>query len=176
MRFAPRIVAWVLVLAGGTWFAQVSPHGPLEFFDDATREDGELAQLEPGDQTQQRRYRRMIALNQQLQRIALVHDLTSNRRHVDSEKYMIIFGGYSPDEGTAALLTESNEEYRRLASELGDLRAEIKANRLSTVSAAISEQTAGNHEDEDAARFTAELNRIMIRQFQAKIFWWEARR
>jgi hypothetical protein len=105
---------------------------------------------------------------QQMERIALIHDLASNPELVQKERNSIRAGSYPIQKQVKDELMATNGDYRRLAKAFGDMRAEIKAMKRPA-------RASAGKDDHDMQVGIFTLDRMMLRQFQARIFWREGR-
>ena len=183
MRITSRRVAWVLVLLGVAWFVHVSPKTPLEFFDAAVRDRDAIQRrtmekyemIDAAAATKTRKYDEMSSCGQQMDRIALVHDLTNDPTRVQGQRTSIIGGFYDPSKQTDEYLKVNNESYRALAKKLEELRAEIKANKELGSRRRDLDKIANSDRLFQEAIFRMREDGLILRHFQGQIFWRKGR-
>ena len=173
----------VLVLLCVMWFVHVSPKTPLEFFDTATRDSDAIQRrtmekyemINAVASAEIRKFDMLPSLGQQMQRIALVHDLTNHPTQVQKQKFSIISGSYDCDKRTVEYLKANSEEYRALAKNLAECRTkikEMKANRELSSRLKYLQSIVDRDKLFHMAIFRMVMDRAMLRRFQAVIFWW----
>ena len=116
----PRKAAWTLVISGIVWFVYMSPKTPVEFFDAAAGDEASLREWEAKNTgveksaatAAKREQYELMSCHRQMQRIALVYDITHDPRHVNRCETSIVEGFYEPEEATVAVLRSENDSYR----------------------------------------------------------------
>lgn len=175
-RVTIRTVTWIFVGAGIAWFVVASPKTPVEFFDAANRDNSAREAL-PNRADYQAATGQTLVLQQMsvvrrdMERIALQYDMTHDPARVQKEKSSIIFGFYDTSPRTRDALKQNNDTYSALQMQFGELRAKLKASR--STAGASSNARDGTKEDQRlrSRRFQEEMDRTILRQFQAKVFW-----
>jgi hypothetical protein len=179
----PRKVAWALVLSGTAWFVYVSPKTPLEFFDAATRDAEELEEremqkyesIDPEAAVAVRALNEIMWYGRHMDRLALIHDLASNPMRVQTQKHWIIDGGYSLDKDAAEALKESDDQYRDLAKAIATSRTNHKrymSNEALRNKVIEMRNIAAKDKRFKAATMEMGMDRQLLREFQARLFWW----
>lgn len=168
--------AWILVLAGLSWFVVVSPKNPVAFFDAALRDKSALDALETGKHDQaltgkELVFHKISETRNAMQRIELLYDMTNDSARVQKERSTIICGAYYASPKTQDVLIKNDNTYSLLQTQLEQLRVEQKATRSTGRFSTGSRDDKKEVERLKKARIQKDFNRAILRQFQAKIFW-----
>ncbi len=175
----PRKIAWVLLLAGIAYFIHISPKTPIEFFDAAVRDEEVVRQyrmkkfdmIDPVGAAAVRKSEELISCHRRMERLALLYDIANNPQRVDEERFSIAEGSYFSDESTEATLRANDESYRALAQQFDVCKKEYNKDqnlvRVANGVVAKAESDRGFGE----AVFRIEMERCMLRHFQAWLFW-----
>lgn len=176
--FTPRKAAWGLVIVGIGWFVYASPKTPLEFFDAGLRDRqaherrmmDKYEQIDPVAAAAAGQAWEFFSTCARLDRIALLYDLAHNPQSVQQRYYDIVLGAYTPDANTDKTLRETDEQYRSLAKELQDRKADMKAKSLF---AAVNQLQKKAQEDRyfQTTLGVMEMDATVLRQFQRSLFW-----
>lgn len=177
-RVNARMLAWVLLLSGATWFVAVSPKTPVQFFDAANRDHSVINSLSKPSEGENPDHRanlfaQLSEVRREKERIALIFDMTNDTTQVQRERSSIIIGFYDASPQTQNALAQTDCTYRSLQDQFEQLRADLKASR-STVPA-TTDSGEDTKEDPRLRRrlFREEMDRAILRQLQAMIFWRE---
>lgn len=177
-RVTARMFAWVLLLLGTAWFVTISPKNPIQFFDAAHRDRSAVISIvkESEEGRADHRailYTQLFEIRRDMERIALIFDMTSDPAQVRRERSSIIRGFYDASPETDKALAQADSTYRSLQAQFEQLRAELKESRSA---AAVDTDPRGDSAGDPRLRrrlFEEEMDRWFFRRFQANIFWRE---
>jgi hypothetical protein len=174
----PRTIAWILVIVGIAYFIYISPKTPIEFFDADARDEAAIRQLE-GEKNKitdrtgvaaSRNMNELMSYKRQMDRIAILYDMTHNPQRVNSSQSWIVEGLYFTDESTEAILRANNEVYRATEQKLQRCRKEVQSAKRGR-GAGAAKNTSADEKIFEAAVFRMRLEMLLLRQFQARLFW-----
>lgn len=177
-RITARMLAWVLLLSGLTWFVAVSPKTPVQFFDAANRDRYVIDSLTKQTGAENPDHGAVLLeqwseVRRDKERIALLFDMTNDPTQIQRERSSIIIGCYDASPETQNALAQTDGAYRSLQAQFEQLRADLKASRSTTPAAMDSRQKAKKDPRLRRRLFQEEVDRTLLRQFQANIFWRE---
>ncbi|MDD2706961.1 MAG: hypothetical protein PHV34_03045 [Verrucomicrobiae bacterium] len=174
-----RRIAWFFVILGLSWSVWVSPKTPVEFFDAAVRDANILTKrdmelfnkIDPAKAADVRKIEEMNSLRARMERISLVHDWLNHPKYVREQRSDIVWGFYTAHSGTETVLLAKNPEYLSLSEKFETLKTEVKSRKLLKAASSLSHEL-----EKDPRRktddFRIQMQRFLLREFQARIFWW----
>jgi hypothetical protein len=115
-----------------------------------------------------------VSCEHRMERIALLYDIANNPQRVNSSKSSIVDGFYHTDESTEVKLRAKNENYRADQQELERLRNDIQSDKTEPFVGDVK-NTSTEIKFFDATIFRMQLEASLLRQFQARLFWRNAR-
>jgi len=106
-----------------------------------------------------------------MNRMTLSYDITHNPARVQQERTLILLGSYDASPQTHEAMMRNNDTYRSVAGQFEKLKMDLKASREPKSDSIISGHAQEEDKDLRMKRFQAEIDRMTLRQFQAKFFW-----
>ncbi len=172
----PRGIAWILLLSGSVWFVATSPKNPQQFYDagcfDRITLDKRTEQQ--ANQIPSKHVQTLQALNsldRKMDRMTLSYDLIHHPARVQQERPFILLGSYDSSPETHETMIQNNSTYSSLSEQFEKMKMDMKASRDTELDSSVSRQASGENKDLRMKRFQAEMDRMILRQFQAKLFW-----
>jgi hypothetical protein len=173
----PRRIVWVLLLGGVVWFVTISPKTPLQFFDAANRDDAASDSLSDMSSEQSasprvRLYRALSSLIQEKHRIELSYDMINDPARVQRCRASIMHGVYLASPQTREMLVRNNGAYKAILEQIKSGRFEMLAAEEAMANTPDPKRETQEDADQRARHFQTLMDRMLLRQFQAKLFWW----
>ncbi len=174
LKFSPdirRLIAWTVLAIASGWFVWTSPKTPIAFFDaaNADREQWHNLAMTRRATGNPSLSDRLLDCRIRQARIALEYDIVNSPEHVAEERESIIVGYYTPTPQTDTYLCTSNAQYKALAARAAEYRATIAAER--ELSRSANPKPASTNEHLEASLLRMEIDSLMLREFQSKLFW-----
>ena len=175
----PRKIAWVLLLGGAAWFVSISPKTPLQFFDAANRDyaasSAQSSDESPSSQARLyeiRLYEALMLVFDKKRRLELSYDMINDSARVHRCRGSILHGMYQASSQTRETLMRHNSAYQSLVKQIERGRLDLEAARQSRADAPNPVRETQEDADLQTKRFQTVIDRMILRQFQSKLFWW----